>query len=272
MWSWSACFRDERDRWVRIVSLILGLVLSLAAGAASAAPIPVYVYEVVHTYPHDDHAFTEGLFYLKGALFESTGEFGDSTIRKVRVQDGKVLQSIKLPSDLFGEGIVNWKGQLISVTWKNGIGFKRDIKDFSVKAQFHYAGEGWGLTQNGRDIILSDGSPRLHFLDPATLRERRHLDVSGDGAPISNLNELEWVDGEIFANVWQTNYIARIDPVTGQVKAWIDLSGLPETVGAHDPDNVLNGIAYDNVGRRLFVTGKRWPHLYEIRLKLKGVN
>jgi glutaminyl-peptide cyclotransferase len=246
------------------------VLLAVVAPAASAAPIPVYAYDVAHTYPHDDHAFTEGLFYLKGNLFESTGEFGNSTIRRVNLQDGAVLQTVKLPNELFGEGIVNWKDQLISVTWKNGIGFRRDLKDFSVKSEFHYSGEGWALTQNGKEIILSDGSPRLHFLDPETLREKHHIDVSAHGTPIENLNELEWVDGEIFANVWQTNYIARIDPVTGQVKAWIDLSGLPETVGAHDPDNVLNGIAYDSAGHRLFVTGKRWPHLYEIKLKRKG--
>ncbi len=247
----------------------LGLLLTLAATLVSAAPIPVYGYEVAHTYPHDAHAFTEGLFFLNGYLFESTGQFGTSTIRKVKLETGAVVRQVSLPPALFGEGIVNWGDQLLSVTWKNGIGFKRDLKTFAVRQTFHYGGEGWGMTQNGKEVILSDGSSTLHFIDPKTMREVRHVEVTGGDQPIGNINELEWVDGEIYANVWQTNYIARIDPMTGQIKAWIDLTGLPETAQPHDPDNVLNGIAYDKIGHRLFVTGKRWPHLYEIRLKAK---
>jgi len=249
-----------------------GLLLALVAAATTvrAAPIPVYGVEVVRTYPHDAHAFTEGLFYLNGFLYESTGQFGSSVIRKVRLESGAVVRSTSLPTDLFGEGIVNWGDQLFSLTWKNGIGFRRDLKTFAVRQTFHYGGEGWGMTQNGKALILSDGSPTLHFLDPKTLREVRRIEVNGDGQPIGNVNELEWVDGEILANVWQTNYIARIDPVSGQVKGWIDLTGLPETVQPHDSDTVPNGIAYDKAGHRLFVTGKRWPHLYEIRLKPKA--
>lgn len=258
---------------MRIALLALGLTASLAAcSPVGAAGIPTDDYQIVHTYPHDPRAFTEGLFFLKGALYESTGNFGDSTIRKVRLEDGVVERSVKLPANLFGEGIVNWGDELISLTWKNGIGFRRDLKDFLVKAEFHYSGEGWGLTQDGKSLILSDGSAQLHFLDPRTLRETRRIDVAGQGFPIRNLNELEWVEGEIYANVWQTNYIARIDPTTGQVKAWIDLSGLPETTGPHNADDVLNGIAYDAATHRLFITGKRWPHLYEIRLKPHTAN
>ena len=243
--------------------------LALAAPASHAATIPAYTYEIAHTYPHDAKAFTEGLFYLNGYLYESTGQFGASTIRKVKLETGAVVRQITLPPQLFGEGIVNFGDQMISVTWKNGIGFRRDLKTFAVKQQFRYSGEGWGMTQDGKDIILSDGSPILHVLDPKTLKEVRHIQVTAGDQPIANLNELEWVDGEIFANIWQTNYIARIDPVSGQVKAWIDLTGLPETAEPHDPDNVLNGIAYDKAGHRLFVTGKRWPHVYEIKLKPK---
>ena len=254
---------------MKLASLGLGLALALAAATVRAAPIPVSGYEVVHAYPHDTKAFTEGLFYLNGYLYESTGQFGGSTIRKVKLETGAVVHRVILPPSLFGEGIVNWGDELISVTWKNGVGFRRDLKTFAVKREFHYGGEGWGMTQDGKSIILSDGSATLHFIDPKTLRETRHLDVTGADQPIGNLNELEWVDGEILANVWQTNYIARIDPASGQVKGWIDLTGLPETTGTHDVDDVLNGIAYDKAGHRLFVTGKRWPHLYEIRLKAK---
>lgn len=249
-----------------VVWLVAVCALAVPA-AAQTGSVPAYGYTVVHAYPHDPHAYTEGLFYLKGDLYESTGQFGTSFIRRVRLADGAVLHSVRLPPTLFGEGIVNWGDSLISVTWKNGIGFRRDLASFAPRQEFHYAGEGWGLTQNGKQIILSDGSATLHFLDPKTLKEVRHIDVTAAGVAISNLNELEWVEGEIYANVWQTNYIARIDPATGRVKAWIDLSGLPETMGIHDADDVLNGIAYDSLHHRLFVTGKRWPHLYEIQLK-----
>ena len=259
---------DVLRAWTRLAAVTLFSLLGpcmLSNGALAA--VPANGFGIVHTYPHDAKAFTEGLFYLNGALYESTGELGASTIRKVDLATGVVQHQVRLPPNLFGEGIVNWRDSLISVTWKNGIGFRRDQKTFAVRQEFHYSGEGWGLTQDGKSIILSDGSATLHFLDPKTMREVRHIDVAAQGVAITNLNELEWVEGEIYANVWQTNYIARIDPLTGQVKAWIDLTGLPETVGPHDPDNTLNGIAYDGAKHRLFVTGKRWAHLYEIQLK-----
>jgi len=249
----------------RFAALVVGLALPLPWTAAAAA-VPVQGVEVKAVYPHDDQAYTEGLFYLDGALFESTGIEGRSTIRKVRLKDGAVLQAQSLAPNLFGEGIVNWGNEILSLTWRNQVGFRWDLKTFKPKATFHYPGEGWALTQNGRNLIMSDGTPTLRVLDPATLRVVRQIKVTADGQPVFNLNELEWVKGEILANIWQTNQIARIDPASGKVKAWIDLSSLPETRRPADADAVLNGIAYDRQHDRLFVTGKNWPHLYEVRL------
>ena len=241
------------------------LLLALTAGSAAAA-VPVQGYEVKAVYPHDDRAYTEGLFYLHGLLYESTGMEGRSTIRRVRLKDGAVLQSQSIAPNLFGEGIVNWGDEIISLTWRNQLGFRWDLKTFARKSTFHYPGEGWALTQNGKHLIMSDGTATLRVLDPMTFREVRRIKVTADGQPVFNLNELEWVKGEILANIWQTNQIARIDPQTGVVKAWIDLTGLPETLRSPDADAVLNGIAYDREHDRLFITGKDWPHLYEIRL------
>ncbi|MFL5298022.1 MAG: glutaminyl-peptide cyclotransferase [Phenylobacterium sp.] len=241
------------------------MLLSLNGPAASAA-VPVGGLEVLRVYPHDPAAFTEGLFYLNGELFESTGIPGRSNIRRVRLQDGAVLQSQAIAPNLFGEGIVNWGGEIISLTWQDQVGFRWDRKTLRPKSNFRYEGEGWALTQDGRRLIMSDGSPVLKFRDPATFRELGRLQVTADGRPVGNLNELEWVKGEVLANIWQTRLIARIDPATGKVKAWIDLSALPETQAAGNPDAVANGIAYDREHDRLFVTGKDWPHLYEVRL------
>ncbi|WGG49493.1 glutaminyl-peptide cyclotransferase [Rugamonas sp. DEMB1] len=252
---------------------LLGLLaLAHVAGAASRAPspastIPVYRYEVVHAYPHDANAFTQGLFYDQGVLYESTGLQGRSSVRKVRLETGEVLQQTNLSPAVFGEGITHWNKRLVGVTWQSELGYVLDQDSFAVQQLFDYKGEGWGLTQDGRAIIMSDGSAELRFLDPQTLREQRRLRVTADGRPLDQLNELEWVEGEIYANIWQTDRIARIDPASGKVVAWIDLAGLlgaKERAGAN-PD-VLNGIAYDGAGKRLFVTGKLWPKLYEIRL------
>ena len=250
----------------RFPALAAGLVSLFVWTNAAAAAVPVQGVEVKAVYRHDDQAYTEGLFYLDGALFESTGIEGRSTIRKVRLRDGAVLQVQSIAPNLFGEGIVNWGSEILSLTWRNQVGFRWDLKTFKPKSTFHYPGEGWALTQNGKNLIMSDGTPTLRVLNPATLRVVRQIKVTADGQPVFNLNELEWVKGEILANIWQTNQIARIDPATGKVKAWIDLSVLPETKGSADRDAVLNGIAYDRQHDRLFVTGKNWPHLYEVRL------
>jgi glutamine cyclotransferase len=242
-------------------------VLFALMALPAAAAVPTGGFEIKHIYPHDASAFTEGLFYLHGDLFESTGIPGQSNIRRVRLADGAVLQSRALEPNLFGEGIVNWGDEIVSLTWQDQEGFRWDLKTLTRKKTFRYSGEGWALTQDGKHLIMSDGSPVLKFRDPVTFKEVRRLQVTADGKPVGNLNELEWVKGEILANIWQTHLIARIDPATGKVKAWIDLTGLPETTqGGANPDAVLNGIAYDREHDRLFVTGKDWPHLYEIRL------
>ena len=233
----------------------------------SAAATPEYGYAVVHAYPHDAQAFTEGLFYLDGYLYESTGLEGQSSIRKVRIDTGAVVQKRALSPSYFGEGIVNWKDRLVQLTYQTQIGFVYDLASFKPRRSFHYVGEGWGLTQDGVHILMSDGTAFIRFLDPETLAETGRIMVTDQGQPVRNINELEWVKGEILANIWQTNQIARIDPKSGHVVGWIDLAGLlPAAEQAADPDAVLNGIAYDAAGDRLFVTGKKWPKLYEIRL------
>jgi glutaminyl-peptide cyclotransferase len=249
-----------------VIRALLPLLLLGAAPAALPAPAPVQGARVVATYPHDRNAFTEGLFYLDGKLYESTGLNGRSEIRETSLADGRVLRSVKIPSTYFGEGIVNWGADIVSLTWQNGIGFRWNRADFRKKGEFRYSGEGWALTQNGRQIVMSDGTPVLRFLDPNTLKVVRRLRVTDAGQPVARLNELEWVKGEILANVWMTTLIARIDPATGHVKGWIDLASLAAENMSGNGDAVLNGIAYDAARDRLFVTGKLWPHLYEIRL------
>ena len=217
-------------------------------------------------YPHDRGAFTEGLFYREGALYESTGYEGRSSIRKVELATGRVLQKRDLDKAYFGEGIVAWKDRLIELTWRSQIGFTYDLATFQPKGEFHYPGEGWALTTDGRRIIMSDGTPTLRFLDPETLAQTGSVTVSDGGRPLADINELEFVKGEVLANIWRTDRIARIDPVTGAVKGWIDLSGLLPAAERDGTEDVLNGIAYDPDHDRLFVTGKQWPKLYEIRL------
>lgn len=245
----------------------LGVLALLLAGGPAAAALPVWGVSVKATYPHDPRAYTEGLLYLKGDLIESTGQWGRSSVRRVRLKDGAVLQSTSLAPNLFGEGVVNWGDELISLTWRDQVGFRWDLKTLKLKTSFSYPGEGWALTTDGKVLFMSDGSPALRVLDPATFREIRRIRVSAEGRPVFNLNELEWVKGEIWANIWQTSRIARIDPSSGQVRGWIDLGALPEARSLTDPDSVLNGIAYDAKGDRVFVTGKNWPHLYQIELR-----
>lgn len=244
---------------------------SMAPAAPSAPPeaparVPVYGFEVVHAYPHDPRAFTQGLVYRDGVLIESTGRI-PSTVRTVRLEDGAVLNSRRLDDVYFGEGLTAVGDRVITLTWRNQKGFVWDAADLSPEGEFAYAGEGWGLTHDGSRLILSDGGPALRFLDPVTMAETGQVAVTMQGSPVARLNELEWVEGEVFANVWQTDYILRIDPRTGLVKGVIDLTGLlPDRTGMDPVDDVLNGIAWDAAGKRLFVTGKNWPTLFEIRL------
>ena len=244
---------------------------SAAAAGGAEAPIPVYGYKVVHAYPHDLNAFTEGLFYDHGYLYESTGLEGRSSVRKVRLETGQVVQRADLPPQFFGEGITAWDGRLIGLTWKSQMGYVLTLDGFDTLGQFGYPGEGWGLTHDDREVIMSDGTPDIRFLDPKTLVETHRIHVTAQGRPVDQINELEWVEGEIYANIWQTDRIARIDPKTGRVLGWIDLAGLlPKADVIPQHTDVLNGIAYDAAGKRLFVTGKMWPKLFEIRLVRKA--
>lgn len=235
------------------------------AQVSSSPVVPVYTYAVVNTYPHDRDAFTQGLEYLEGVLYEGTGLKGRSSIRKVQLETGRVLARRDVAPEYFGEGVTVWKSELFQLTWQSGVAFVYDRETFAPRRTLKYVGEGWGLTHDGTGLIMSDGTDALRFLDPATFAERRRVKVTAGGQPVRELNELEFVKGEVLANVWQTDEVARIDPTTGRVTGWIDLSGLL-TPRERASSEVLNGIAYDAAGDRLFVTGKLWPKLFEIRL------
>ncbi|MEO6277560.1 glutaminyl-peptide cyclotransferase [Roseateles sp.] len=251
-------------------ALLTALAGSLAAPLASAAAAaPVHGFKVVHSYPHDPDAFTQGLFFHDGFLFEGTGLRGRSSIRKVEIETGRVVQQVALPGEVFGEGITQWGDRIIGLTWQEQTAFVLDLKTFKLWRKFSYPGEGWGLTHNERELIMSDGTPELRFLDPLTFKELRRVRVTAGGQPVAELNELEWVEGQVFANIWQTDRIARIDPKTGHVLGWVDLTGLLPANQRTGSDDVLNGIAYDAAKKRLFVTGKLWPRLFEIQLTKK---
>jgi glutamine cyclotransferase len=236
--------------------------LVVAACFASAAD----TYKILHTYPHDSSAYTQGLIYLDGHLYESTGLNGRSSLRMVDLETGRILQSATVPSRYFAEGLTNWGSTLIQLTWQSHIAFVYDRFSFRLLRTLHYQGEGWGLTQDGIHLILSDGTATLRFLDPETFQMVRSVVVKDRGSPVTQLNELEYVRGEVYANVWHTDRIARISPSTGEVLGWIDLSGLLPADQHPNSEAVLNGIAYDAQHDRLFVTGKLWPELFEIRV------
>jgi glutamine cyclotransferase len=239
---------------------------SLADSNPAGTAIPVSTFTIVNTYPHDRRAFTQGLVFTDGVLFEGTGLRGQSTLRQVVLQTGEVLQSHTLSGSLFGEGITVFGDRIIQLTWQSHVGFVYDKQTFAQLAEFTYPTEGWGLTHDGKRLIMSDGTSTLYLLDSETFVEVRRLHVHDDNGPVVRLNELEYVKGEIYANVWQTDRIARIDPDTGRVVGWIDLTGLLAPEDRQPQVDVLNGIAYDAVHDRLFVTGKLWPKLFEIRL------
>jgi glutamine cyclotransferase len=224
-----------------------------------------YTYNVVHVYPHDSNAFTQGLVFENGTLYEGTGLYGQSTLRRVQLETGNVLQVHSLSSEYFGEGITIFDDKIIQLTWQSRKGFIYDKHTFSLLQEFNYTTEGWGITHDGSQLIMSDGTATLHFLDPETYQQTRQIEVQDNGRPVTRLNELEYIQGDIYANIWLEKKIAIINPQTGQVKAWIDLSGIYNQP-VSDSDNVLNGIAYDAIEDRLFVTGKRWSQLFEIKL------
>jgi glutamine cyclotransferase len=256
---------------IAIASLVLVLTSSCQPGKAtrveSNGTIPNYTYEIVKVYPHDSDAFTQGLVFRDGKLLESTGEEGRSTLRRVDLDSGQALKKVDLAPQYFGEGMTVLNNKIYQLTWQHHIGFIYDYQTFERLGEFNYEGEGWGLTTDGQSLILSDGSNRLRFLDPNTFRVIRTIAVTENGKPVRELNELEYVKGEIYSNIWHSTRIVTINPQTGAVTASMDCADLVSQSGAHDEEAVLNGIAYDEASGRLFVTGKLWPKLFEIRVK-----
>ncbi len=251
------------------VSILIGSAVfdSLNSEPEDSTPVN-YTYEVINVYPHDPNAFTQGLIIVEGVMFESTGLKGSSTLRRVDLETGNVLQNYALLDEFFGEGITVFDDKIIQLTYQQGIGFIYDKWSFDLLGEFNYSTEGWGITTDGTQLIMSDGSAYLYFLDPETFEVIGRIEVWDDG-PVERINELEYINGEVYANIWLTDRIAIINPNTGQVTGWIDLTGIytSETINSN---NVLNGIAYDTEGERLFVTGKRWSKLFQIELKVAG--
>jgi glutaminyl-peptide cyclotransferase len=237
-----------------------------ATNSTPNAVVPKHGYEIVNIWPHDSNAFTQGLILADGKLLESTGQEGRSSLRSVELETGKVLKKVDVPLPYFAEGIAVLNGKIYQLTWQHQVGFIYDAQSFERIGEFHYQGEGWGLTTDGQALILSDGSNRLRFLDPVSFRVTKTINVLDGATPVNELNELEWVQGEIYANIWHDDRIAVINPQTGRVTSWIDLTGLIPAGELPDEEAVLNGIAYDQANNKLFVTGKLWPRLFEIRI------
>jgi glutamine cyclotransferase len=231
---------------------------------------PVYAYKIDNVYPHDEAAFTQGLTMENGTLYEGTGLYGKSSLRKVDLATGRVLQIYELPDEYFGEGITVFKDTIIQLTWQANTGFVYERDSFDLLSHFRYETEGWGITHDGEHLIMSDGTSTLYILDPMTFGVINHIEVQDNDTPVNRLNELEYINGRIYANVWQTDKIAIINPQDGQVTGWIDLSGLLQSQGGSTSADVLNGIAYDAANDRLFVAGKLWPWLFEIELMARN--
>ncbi|MGV3590328.1 MAG: glutaminyl-peptide cyclotransferase [Gammaproteobacteria bacterium] len=246
-----------------LTTLLAAFISIFAIPGDAMATVPVATVEVVQTYPHDPDAFTQGLVIFDGELYEGTGRNGQSSLRRVALDTGEVLQRRNLGSMYFGEGITIMNGRVYQLTWQSQLGFVYDRASFDLQKTFFLPGEGWGITHDGTHLIVSDGTAQLRFLDPETQKEVKRITVTEDGLPLNRLNELEFIDGEVWANVWYTDYIVRIDPQTGRINSKVDLGGLHPTRGA---DDVLNGIAWDAEAQRLFVTGKLWSALYEVKI------
>lgn len=250
-------------RIFHILLIVLLFALVLPAPTSPFEITPIYAYKIVMTYPHDRTAFTQGLIYQDGFLYESTGLYGHSSLRKVDLTTGTVLQEHSLPPQFFGEGLTIYGNKIIQLTWQSKLGFVYDQKSFVVQQTFSYPTEGWGITHDGKQLIMSDGSSTLYCLDPKTFKEIGRIEVLDQDKPVKGINELEYIKGEIFANIWPTTRIARISPKTGRVTGWIDFAGI---VPLEKDADVLNGIAYDTKNGRIFVTGKLWPKVFEISI------
>lgn len=270
--AWMAA--KKRAAWLVVAFVLSGLGTSVLGQSAhrklDKKPLE-YTFEIVRAFPHDRTAFTQGLEYRDGFLYEGTGLNGKSSIRKIRIETGEVVQRVDLSPEFFGEGITILDTRIVQLTWRSQTGFVYNLSDFRLLRRFSYSGEGWGLSSNGREVFMSDGTAEIRVLDPGTLVEKRRFKVRDGSMPIALLNELEFVNGEIFANVWQTDRIARISPRTGDVVGWVDLKGLLSPIYRIESGAVLNGIAYDAARKRLFVTGKLWPSIFQIRIVPKSL-
>jgi glutamine cyclotransferase len=254
-------------------SLIAILLIVTVGKVLGQSPLPKskshpteYTFDLVRQLPHDSAAFTQGFTYHNGFFYEGTGRQGKSSLRQIDPETGRLVRKVDLAPDLFGEGVTVLGNEVIQLTWLSHLGFVYDRSDFHLKKTFKYSGEGWGLTTDGHDLFMSDGSAEIRVLDASTFAEKRRIRVSAGGKPVAQLNELEFVEGEIYANVWHSDRIARISPQTGRVVGWIDLTGLLGPFYQREAEAVLNGVAYDSRGKRLFVTGKLWPKIFEIRV------
>jgi glutamine cyclotransferase len=255
------------------LALVAGPAVSSPPQAARAvpsvaveAPVPLLPVRIVARYPHDPAAFTEGLIWHGGALYESVGREGQSEVRRVRLADGKVTARATIDAAQFGEGLAAWRDELLTLTWHDGIAYRWDTRTLKAKGRLRYTGEGWGLATTADGLVRSDGTATLRFVDPKTFTDRRRVTVTLRGKPLAQINELEVVHGAILANVWHTSFLVRIDPATGRVTGIVDLRPLVAEIAATDPEAVANGIAYDAAADRLFVTGKLWPTLYEVKI------
>jgi glutamine cyclotransferase len=258
------------QHWTIILITLVITASLIMLGLLSNIPVdsePLhYTYNIVNVYPHDESAFTQGLVFENSFLYEGTGRYGQSTLRRVELETGNIIKLHSLPDQFFGEGITIFEDKIIQLTWKEGKGFVYERNSFELLQEFNYSTEGWGITHNGTALIMSDGTATLHFLDPETFQTISQVEVY-DEEPVSLLNELEYINGRIYANIWTEDKIAIINPQTGQVTGWIDLTGITDLEN-QNPNNVLNGIAYDQNEDRLFVTGKMWSKLFEIELVL----
>lgn len=249
-----------------VLLVLTGKVLGQSPSSRNKSHTPEYGFEVVRQFPHDSAAFTQGFTYHNGFFYEGTGREGQSSLRQVEPETGRLVRKAELAPELFGEGIAVFEQDVIQLTWLSHVGFVYDLSDFHLLRTFTFPGEGWGLATDGRDLFMSDGSSEIRVLDAHTFREKRRIQARDGGKPVGKLNEMEFVEGEIYANIWHSDRIARISPQTGQVVGWIDLTGILGPFYQREAEAVLNGIAYDSKWKRLFVTGKLWPKIFEIRV------